>query len=368
MYALASGTGGFVIANTNDLLGGLEKIGREQNEFYFIGYSPAESPEGSCHTIQVKLVGVSGSVRARSGYCNVKPLDVLAGNTTEKDLEARATGSEPGTVHASMLAPYFYTAPNVARVNVALEIPTDGIKFDKEKGKFHALINILGLVSKSGGAVAARFSDTLKLNFENKKEVEAFKEKPLHYESQFDVASGQYTLKVVFSTGGASFGKLESPLAIDPYDIKQFSLSGIALSRSFGRVQDLGGGLDAALIEDRKTLVSQGLQMTPSGSNQFRKDEPALLYVEVYAPALAAPNPPLVGVQLRILDGKSGEEKFNTGPMGVEKMITAGNPVVPVGMKLPIANLAPGPYRIELKGVDAVGRSTSLRAADFIVE
>jgi hypothetical protein len=267
-----------------------------------------------------------------------------------------------------MLAPYFYTAPNVARVNVALEIPTDGIKFDKEKGKFHALINILGLVSKSGGAVAARFSDTLKLNFENKKEVEAFKEKPLHYESQFDVASGQYTLKVVFSTGGASFGKLESPLAIDPYDIKQFSLSGIALSRSFGRVQDLGGGLDAALIEDRKTLVSQGLQMTPSGSNQFRKDEPALLYVEVYAPALAAPNPPLVGVQLRILDGKSGEEKFNTGPMGVEKMITAGNPVVPVGMKLPIANLAPGPYRIELKGVDAVGRSTSLRAADFIVE
>jgi hypothetical protein len=37
-------------------------------------------------------------------------------------------------------------------------------------------------------------------------------------------------------------------------------------------------------------------------------------------------------------------------------------------MKLPIANLAPGPYRIELKGMDAVGRSTSLRDADIIVE
>jgi hypothetical protein len=267
-----------------------------------------------------------------------------------------------------MLAPYFYTAPNVARVNVALEIPTDSIKFDKEKGKFHALINILGLVSKSGGAVAARFSDTLKLSFENKKEVEAFKEKPLHYESQFDVASGQYTLKVVFNTGGASFGKLESPLTIDPYDIKQFSLSGVALSRSFGRVQDLGAGLDAALIEDRKTLVSQGLQMTPSGSNQFRKDEPALIYLEVYAPALASANPPAVGVQLRILDAKSGQEKINTGVMSIAKMVTTGNPVVPVGMKLPITDLAPGSYRIELKGMDAVGRSTSLRDADIIVE
>jgi len=28
MYMLADGTGGFVIANTNDLLGGLEKIGQ----------------------------------------------------------------------------------------------------------------------------------------------------------------------------------------------------------------------------------------------------------------------------------------------------------------------------------------------------
>jgi hypothetical protein len=73
-------------------------------------------------------------------------------------------------------------------------------------------------------------------------------------------------------------------------------------------------------------------------------------------------------VQLRILDAKSGQEKINTGVMSIARMVTTGNPVVPVGMKLPIADLAPGPYRIELKGVDAVGRSTSLRDADIIVE
>src|SRR5438445_5139629 len=55
LAALAEGTGGFTIFNTNDLLGGLERIGREQNEFYILGYVPADTPEGSCHTIKVKL-------------------------------------------------------------------------------------------------------------------------------------------------------------------------------------------------------------------------------------------------------------------------------------------------------------------------
>src|SRR5204863_2187818 len=44
LYALAEGTGGFVIINTNDLVGGLERIGKEQNEYYVLGYSPGDAP------------------------------------------------------------------------------------------------------------------------------------------------------------------------------------------------------------------------------------------------------------------------------------------------------------------------------------
>jgi hypothetical protein len=56
----------------------------------------------------------------------------------------------------------------------------------------------------------------MKLDFDDKKQMEAFKEKPMHYENQFDVASGKYNLKVVFASGGESFGKVEMPLAVDP--------------------------------------------------------------------------------------------------------------------------------------------------------
>src|SRR5208283_2226964 len=270
--------------------------------------------------------------------------------------------------HGAMEAPFFYTAPNIARVDVALEIPTDSINFEKQKGKFHALVSILGLVTKPDGAVAARFSDTLKLDMNNKKEVEDFKSKPLHYESQFDVASGQYNLKVVFHTGGNSFGKVESPLVIDPFDNNRFSLSGVVLSKNFTPTQNLGSGLDAALIEDRKTLVAQGMQITPSGDNEFKQTDNTVLYVEVYAPGLASANPPVVKLQLRILDGKSGAEKLNSGYLNVNKMIIPGNPVVPVGMRLPLADLPPGTYRAELKAADTAGRFTSARETSFVVE
>ena len=108
-----------------------------------------------------------------------------------------------------MQLPFFYTAPNVARVNVAMEIATNSLKFEKQKGKFHSTINVLGLAYLPDGSVGARFSDSLKLDFDDKKQMEAFKEKPMHYENQFDVASGKYNLKVVFAAGGESFGKVE---------------------------------------------------------------------------------------------------------------------------------------------------------------
>jgi hypothetical protein len=113
-----------------------------------------------------------------------------------------------------MRAPFFYTGENTARVAVAIEIPSATLKFEKVKGKMHSTVNVLGIAYNQDGTVAARFSDAVKLEFENQKEVQAFKEKPMHYENQFDVAVGVYSLKVVFDSGEASFGKLEAPLDI----------------------------------------------------------------------------------------------------------------------------------------------------------
>lgn len=368
MFMLADGTGGFVIHDTNDLFGGLDRIGKEINEYYILGYTPAESDAGSCHTLKVKVDEGGVNVRARTGYCNSKPHDLLTKNEPiEKTLENRVAGTQPGNIVASMQTPFFYTGPNVARVNVAMDIPGSALKFDKQKGKFHAEMDILGIAYRSDGSVGARFSDTLKRDFEDKKQVEAFEKEPLHYENQFDIGAGQYNLKVAFTTAGDKFGKLEAPLTVAPWESQTFAISALALSDRIRQTTDASSALDDSLLEDRTPLITQGVQVIPAGSTKFTKAQPPLFYVELYEPVEKESDKPAFGLQLRILDRKSGEEKYSTGFMRVDLPGKTATPVIPLGEKIPVDKVGPGQYVIEVQALDQSGKTVK-RSADFDLE
>src|SRR6266478_2061495 len=365
LAALAEGTGGFTIFNTNDLLSGLERIGREQNEFYILGYVPPDSPEGSCHTIKVKLNrGGLKEPRSRSGYCNTRSANVLEGKPLEKQLESHAMGSQPGSIHGVLQAPYFYTAPETARVNLAMEIPADSFQFNKEKGKYHANLNVLGIAYRADGTVGARFSDTVNMDLE-KEEWKEFTKLPYHYENQFDATPGTYRLTVVLSAGGDAFGKFESPLAIDPYDGKHFSLSGVALTNSAQKINDIPTGLDSVLLEDRTPLVIKGIQIVPSGSNRFKHTDNVILYTEIYEPLLTSATPPIVGMGYNIIDRSTNKEMFFTQLVRADEYIQRGNPVLPIGMKVKVEDLKPGSYRLVMQAVDSVNNHAPDRSVDF---
>jgi len=368
LYALAEGTGGFVIVNTNDLVGGMERIAKDQSEYYLLGYRPPDSAEGSCHTLKVKVDRGGTQLRSRSGYCRVRPHDLLAGSVTEKDLESRGAGEMQGNVTASMRTPYFYTAPNVARIHLAMEIPSTVLEFEKVKGREHASVNVLGIAYNPQGGIAARFSDTVNLDFDGKKEVEEFRKKPFHYENQFDIASGAYALRVVFSSGDKSFGKLEAPLNVFPYDGKKITLSSIALSNNLAKLSDLDTTLDDQLLEDRQPLVVKGMQVLPSATDHFNKRDLAVAYIEVYDPAVAGEKPPDLGLEYRIVDLKTGAQKLDVGVRDTKELMKPGNPVVPVGLKLPLDTLPPGRYRVDLRAQDSAGNSTGFQSAEFELE
>jgi VWFA-related protein len=366
LAALAEGTGGFTIFNTNDLLGGLEKIGREQNEFYILGYVPQKTAEGSCHTLKVKMNRGGMNVRSRSGYCNTRSTNVLEGTPVEKQLEARATGAQAGTMQGSFEVPYFYTAPNVARVNLAMEIPSNTVQFNKDKGKYHASLNVLGIAYKPDGSIGAKFSDTVNLDLE-KEDVKEFTKQPYFYQNQFDAGSGDYKLTVVVSSGGDAFGKYESQLKIDPYDGKQFSLGGVVLTNSMQRLSDIPTSLDSVLLEDRTPLVVKGMQMNPSATNRFKKTDNVAVYTEVYEPLLTSANPPQVAAGYTILDRASGNKVFTTGAVRLDDFIQKGSPMVPVGLNVKLKDIAPGGYRLVVMAVDGAGNHATNRVINFDV-
>jgi VWFA-related protein len=361
--SLADGTGGLALFTTNDLANSLGDVAQEQDEYYLLGYTPAvDSPEDSCHELRVKVDRSGLEVRARKSYCTSKPADVLSGKPVGKDLEERAAGDADGNVTAMMQLPWFHSAPNVARVNVSMDIIPSAMKFQKEKGKFHGELNIAGVAYSPDGSIDARIGDAVKLDFDSQEQVDAFLKTPYHYQNQFEIAPGRYTFRMAFSadsSGEHGFGKVEMPLTIDPWNGQTLSISGLALSHDAHPTADLAAGLDVSLLEGPRPLVSKGAEAVPTGTAQFHAGEPGYFYFEAYEPLLMAANPdaplPRIGVRIRVLDRATGQPKQDTGVKTVGNYERPGNPTIPIISPLPVAKLPPGAYMLEVSVLRETG-------------
>jgi len=354
LSGLADGTGGFEITNSNDLLGGLQRIAAEEDAYYLLSYTPPESKEGKCHTLRVKVDRGGTKVRARNSYCTSKPQDLLAGTIAGQDLEKRAAAAEPGNMTASVALPYFYTSPDVARVHVAMEMAPSGVRFENQKGRLHAQINLLGIASAPDNSVQARFSDTLKFDFDNEAQIREWRTKPIHYEKEFRIAPGQYSF-----TLAADFGKTTTPLVVESWTTGKLALSSIVLSREIHPAADLGLG---SLTVRRTPLVAEGTQVVPSGSTQFRKAEAGWFYFEVYDS-----DPSSVRVRVRVLNRSTGQSRWDSGMTRLPIPGNGGKPSLPASSRLPFDSLTAGSYQLEITASDAAG-SQATRTADFVIQ
>jgi hypothetical protein len=150
------------------------------------------------------------------------------------------------------------------------------------------------------------------------------------------------------------------------YGGKEFSISGVALSNNIHKASDIATDLDSQLLEDRTPLMAQGMQISPSASNHFKKTDFAGIYAEIYEPLLKDPNPPKIAFEVKIVERKSGQEKFKVSDKIPDSK--GGNPVIPLGLQLPVSKLDPGSYRMELRAADSAGNNSKTRTVDFEVE
>jgi VWFA-related protein len=366
LNVLSEGTGGITFATTNDLAASLGKVALEQDHYYLLGYTPTiDSSEGTCHDLTVKVARSDLEVRARKGYCTSKPVDPLSGKPAGEALETRAASGATGNIAATMQLPWFYSQPNIASVELAMDIVPSAMKFQKEKGKLHGEIDLAGVAYKPDGSAGARFSDTVKLDFDNQKQAEEFLRTPYHYVNQFRIGPGQYNFRLAFSAENA-FGKVELPLAVAPWNGKDLGASGLALSTDSHPVADLAAGLDSSLLEGQRQLIAKGNEIIPAGTNRFGKGEPAFVYFEAYEPLLtSATEPTPIGIRVRVLD-KTGQAKSDTGIKTAGSFERPGSAVVPIVSPLPLAGLAPGAYKVEVTVMRQTG-DPIVRTADFSV-
>jgi VWFA-related protein len=365
LYELASGTGGFPILNTNDLLSGMAKIAHELDEYYVLGYAlPERGDKMECHTIKVKVERGGSNVRARSGYCDAKSSDVLAGKPEGTALETRAASGNSGKIPVTLQAPFFYTTDKMAHVEVSLELPGNALKFAKEKTEMHSELDVLGIVYRPDGSVAGRFSDAVKFDV-TKDQMEELAKKPFQYQNTFELPTGNYKLKVALSASGEDYASAEMPLSIDGYDGTGLGISGVVLSNNIHAVGGEYSQLDSELMEGRKFYVVKGMQLEPSVTNQFAKRDNLGFYTELYDARLADPTPPKVVLIFAVLDRKTNKAVFTAPVQQVNQFAVAGNPVIPVALKLPTEHIPPGDYRLEVRAGDEKGSLSLLRRTNF---
>lgn len=366
--SLTTVSGGRALTRDKDGPGALDPLTREQDETYTLVFAPRFSGEGTCHELKVGVNRPDVKVFGRNLYCNavVEVSTAKVIQPREHELDKLAASDEAGSTAASASVPFFYEPNGVARVNLALDIPSPVLEPTDWNGKVHAEMDVLGVAYvPTSGEVAARFTHKMKFDFATRQQFDDFLRRPLHCEHQFEVAPGDYVFKVVFRSSKDRFGAVEAPLAIDKFNAAQLSVSAIALSRSVQPITPEAAEDEAGNGE--VPLIFRGNRIAVSGSDVLSRAGTAEAYFEIYEPPAAGAGVVQLSVQVRVLDAEGNAERWNSGDVDLSALAKQGGRAIPVALKLPVASLPPGAYRGEVTVKDSAG-GKAVRSVNFRTE
>jgi VWFA-related protein len=215
--SLALDSGGFVVKNSNDLAGGIQRVSSESRTYYLLGYNPSDTRrDGKFRKIEVKLVTKRPGlkVRARRGYYapqdgGAKPptpqTDPVVAHALDSPFEVREVPLR--------VAAYSFDEALRDKINVVLatEIDVRDLHFREEGGRFKDEIAFL---------IEAQHRDSGEyFHFDEKIEMSLLPETKRKLESSWYAVTrdlvlppGGYQAKVVVRDLGADGSKVGSVL------------------------------------------------------------------------------------------------------------------------------------------------------------
>jgi hypothetical protein len=352
-------------------------IGDLSSSHYLIAYALPESPDGSCHQIQVKVNRRNALVSARSEYCNTNhsPSDPVNGTKLGEQLESDLSAPGGSSVDISILAIPLYSNSRAARVHISLDWPWESLR-GKTRTK-----GILGMVFRKDGSLVTRFSDLADRygvpNGEVKQWWPHHGDRPEinlvenRYDGQVELLPGEYELRVALGDG-TRFGRAKIPLTVDSHDRKELSISPVSLCRKISDVsvyaRKLSGAWTAKLPGGYVPLVSNDTEFKPTSNARFKATETLYVYFEAYEPLRAGSPEAEVNFQVRIVDLKTGELKSDTQPISAVPYLKPGSSIIPIGRGIDITKLPRASYRLDVRVTDSTGKGTDWHRTNFTVE
>ena len=353
---LAKGTGGFLIAEGNDLGRKLQRLGEDVRHYYEIGYAPVDRRlDGRFRSVSVRVKRPGVTLQSRAGYFAIPHavagplygfegplLGALAARRPSRDVD-----HSPGLFR-------FDADGSGVRHALAVAVPLARVAFrrDERLGRYAARVSVLALVRDARGDVVEKLSQDYLLEGPLA-ELAATRSRRVTFARAFRLRPGRYSVDAAVRDGFADrigCSRLELPVAAPAPGLRLSSVVPIAA------VSPASGATDAVGDPFRVGELRLTPALPAALAREPGQDQLALYFV-VYAPSGGAPP----ALQLEVSrDGRVVRRGALTLPAA------DANGRIEHVARIPLGTLAPGLYSVRLivsEGAASAAEETTVRLA-----
>ena len=350
---LSEATGGFAVVNSNSFGQALERMVKENSNYYLLGFtSTNDRRDGRYRRLEVRTKRPGLAVRARDGY--IAPSGSPGRSAGTRTNATATTGirdviANPlsnGAVPMKVYAGAFKGAKgNLANVVITTELDVSRLALAANSGVMRGRLELASAAISAGGKVTRGAPQSLDLALK----AESYEQAVAHglrVQSVIALPPGRYQLRVA---GGnpqaAKIGSVMYDLDVPDFRKGQLALSAMALSTDTDR--------PVTVIPTAANV----LPFFPTLSREFVTGTRISLYVEVYDNADGrARNPVELKVEVRDHQGtivRSGSDRRTRAATGTETFLVA----------LPL-DVGAGDYSLHVEaasGGDSISRDIPVR-------
>jgi VWFA-related protein len=351
---LANQTGGFLIANSNDLRGGFSRIDTDMRNYYVLTYVPKNTSfDGRFREIDVKVRRPGLRVRARKGYFAVRVpagAPVLANEAPA--LAALEQTPLPNAFPVRAMALRFPEASRPGFVTVIVRVPATSVTFQPAEDKKTYTSDFLVLVrfKDDVGQVLEKMSQRYQINGPIE-QIDNAKLGDVIFYRQPVLAPRVYTMETVVHDALAKKSTVRvSTVEVSDVDASALRLSSLVAIRKVEKVPE------SERVPGSPLYVGDQLLYPNMGEPISKAAAKELPFYFVAYPAAGA-NEPTATIELY-----GNGQRLAEAPLPLTKADDGGR--MAQVSRIPIDGLAPGTYELRVtvkQGPQLASRSLPFR-------
>lgn len=365
LNALAVDTGGKAIFNTNDIQKGLAPALKETSSYYLLAWKPDVETSGRFRQLEVKLVGRPElNVRVRKGFFDVDPAEPAV-ETKKKPEKTPPVKTAAATLRDVITAAYperalpilmsvnYYDVPEKgSTLSTSINLPGEFLSFAQQPdGKIQAIVDLSGVYYDEKGKAQDSFLERIVTTAPTLEATKGYNA-DIIFNYPAKLPPGLYNVRAAArDEKSGRVGSAHAWLEVPDLTKKQLTISSVLLGE---RVPTLTNFTDNS---DSSPVVL-------SASHRFKRDSTLRFLVFVYnmAPAPADQKPD-VAVQVQVL--RDDQPVITTAVRKLNTEGVADMTRLPYAAEIPMSDLGPGRYMLQVSVIDRVAKQSTVRKTHF---